>query len=394
MIVVGLGLCALFLLIGTWQLWNIRGCGPIGSAVGRRSRSRAENRAAGVTIIIPSRNEERRLPGLLKSLAALELVPDEIIVVDDHSSDRTAEIARAAGAHVVIPGSLPSGWTGKCWACWQGARAARGSLLVFLDADTWLEPAGLTRLLEQYWLVGGLLSVQPYHVTSRAYEQLSAITNITMFMAVNTFTPLGQAGRPHATFGPCIVCGRADYFKIGGHSAVRSAVLEDYYLGKTFLESGKPVTCLAGRGTVNFRMYPEGFRQMIDGWSKTFGAGSTGTNPVTTALITGWILAASATFFLTIAAPIWPTEFAGTVAVPAILYTAFAVQIGWMLRRIGAFQVWIAALYPASLIFLLFIFLRATVQLLWKGEVRWKGRDIATRRVRRPRRAPAAPVDE
>jgi 4,4'-diaponeurosporenoate glycosyltransferase len=394
MIVAGLGLCALFLLIGTWQLWNIRGCGPVNIVAGRRVGSNPENRPAGVTIVVPSRNEERRLPGLLNSLAALELAPDEIIVVDDHSTDRTAEIARAAGALVLNPGELPPGWTGKCWACWQGARAASGSLLIFLDADTWLEPTGLTRLIQQYRLVGGLLSVQPYHVTSRAYEQLSAITNVTIFMAVNTFTPLGQAGRPHATFGPCIVCDRAEYLKVGGHSAVRSAVLEDYYLGKIFLENGRPVTCLAGRGTVNFRMYPDGFGQMVEGWSKTFGSGSTGTNPLTTALITGWILAASATFFLTIASPVWPADFGSVVALPALLYAAFAVQIGWMLKRIGAFQLWIAALYPLSLFFLLFIFLRASVQLIWKGEVRWKGRDIVTRQVHRTRRAPAAHVDE
>lgn len=394
MIVGGLVFCALFLLVGTWQLWNIRGCDAPRVDAGRHSRARGDKRNTGVTIIIPARNEERRLPGLLVSLAALTTVPDEIIVVDDHSSDRTAEIARASGARVVTPGSLPAGWTGKCWACWQGARAARGSLLVFLDADTWLEPTGLARLVDQYDRVDGLLSVQPYHVTNRAYEQLSAITNISMFMAVNTFTPLGQRGRPHATFGPCIVCSRADYFHVGGHSAVRSAVLEDYYLGKTFLESGFPVTCLAGRETVNFRMYPDGFRQMCEGWSKTFGAGSTGTNPFTTALITAWVLASSAAFFGTVATLLDPAAFGGLVFAPALLYAGYAAQIRWMLKRIGAFQAWIAIAYPASLIFLLGIFLRSSVQLLWKGEVRWKGRDITTRKPRRPRRVPAAHADE
>ena len=232
MIVACLAICALLWLAGTWLLWRIRVCDHQETSPDEAGHHHAgaEDGQPSVTIIIPARNEERRLPRLLASIANLTQAPGEVIVVDDHSTDRTAEIAQAAGARVVEPGDLPAGWTGKCWACWNGALAARGRVLVFLDADTWLDPDGLTKLVARHGRVGGLLSVQPYHVTRSAYEQLSAITNITMFMAVNTFTPLGQRGRPHATFGPCITCGRDDYFRVDGHRAVRSAVLEDYYL--------------------------------------------------------------------------------------------------------------------------------------------------------------------
>jgi 4,4'-diaponeurosporenoate glycosyltransferase len=388
MIFVGLAICALFWIVGTWQLWNIRVCDEAEPAARKSRRDTGARASAGVSVIIPARNEERRLPTLLRSLASLTTPPDEIVIVDDHSSDRTAEIARAAGARVVAAPPLPTGWTGKCWACWQGARAARFERLIFLDADTWVEPAGLAKLVSQHSRVHGLLSVQPYHVTRRAYEQLSAITNISMFMAVNTFTPLGQRGRPHATFGPCVVCDRADYFRVGGHRAVKGAVLEDYYLGKTFLAAGLPVTCLGGRGTVSFQMYPEGFGQMIAGWSKTFGSGSTGTNPATTMLIAAWITAASATFFLALAA--LATIGTDTWQVPTLLlYALFAAQIGWMLTRIGVFQPWIFAAYPASLVFLLGIVLRGVVLIFGKGEVRWKGRDITTRAPRPGKRRPA-----
>lgn len=390
MMLVGLAICAVLWLLGTWQLWNIRVCG----AAGPRSRDGGEqaraDAPAGVSIIIPARNEERRLPTLLGSLAALDQPPKEIIVVDDHSSDRTADLAREANARVVTAGRLPRGWTGKCWACWLGARAATGSVLVFLDADTWLEPDGLAKLIEQHGRVHGLLSVQPYHVTRRAYEQLSAMTNVTMFMAVNTFTPLGQRGRPHATFGPCVVCERAEYFRVGGHKAVRGAVLEDYYLGKTFQAAGVPVTCLAGRGAISFQMYPDGFGHMVEGWTKTFGSGSAGTNPATAVLVAGWVLASVATASLTAFAAY--TFALGTVESWQLLaiglYAAFAAQIGWMLRRIGKFQPWVHVAYPLSELFLFGVFLRAVALSLVKGGVRWKGRDIATRAPRTQKRPP------
>ena len=83
----------------------------------------------GLSIIIPARNEEENLPTLLRSLAAQSVRPGEIIVVDDASTDHTAEVARQNGARVVNSLPLPEGWRGKTWACHQGAQAAAGQKL-------------------------------------------------------------------------------------------------------------------------------------------------------------------------------------------------------------------------------------------------------------------------
>jgi 4,4'-diaponeurosporenoate glycosyltransferase len=73
--------------------------------------------------------------------------PRQILVVNDASTDRTAEAAREHGACVMNSHPPPEGWRGKRWACHQGTQAATGELLLFLDADTWFGPEGLARVL-------------------------------------------------------------------------------------------------------------------------------------------------------------------------------------------------------------------------------------------------------
>ena len=74
----------------------------------------------------------------------------ELIVVDDHSTDRTAEIARGfAGVTVMQADKLEKGWTGKANAIWTAARKARGRWLLFTDADTMHEPGNLRRAMHE-----------------------------------------------------------------------------------------------------------------------------------------------------------------------------------------------------------------------------------------------------
>src|SRR5271166_1011271 len=110
----------------------------------------AGNTAPVVSVIIPARNEEASLGACLESLIAQAGVVFEIIVVDDHSTDRTREIAASFPTVTVIEAApLPSGWTGKNNAVATGARQARGQWLLFTDADT-VHPLGsLARALKE-----------------------------------------------------------------------------------------------------------------------------------------------------------------------------------------------------------------------------------------------------
>ena len=99
-----------------------------------------------VSIIVPARNEEVCLGDCLLSLVSQTGVTFEIIVVDDHSTDRTRQIAESfVGVRVISSDPLPEGWTGKNNAVVTGAREARGEWLLFTDADTVHLPGSLAR---------------------------------------------------------------------------------------------------------------------------------------------------------------------------------------------------------------------------------------------------------
>jgi hypothetical protein len=210
-------------------------------------------------------------------------------VVDDQSEDRTATIAETFGSRTIRSLALPLGWAGKPWACMQGARAAKGDLLLFLDADTVMARGGLARLLASFPESRGVLSVQPYHLMKRAYERLSAVFNIIVLAGSDAFTPLGSKRKPMGAFGPCLLCSREDYFLVGGHERVRGEILENVALGKVFLNAGFRVCCYGGKGVLSFRMYGDGFRSMVEGFTKGFGKGAGSISWINLLMIVCWI---------------------------------------------------------------------------------------------------------
>lgn len=325
---------------GLWLLWRVAGVG-------------SSPAAKTAVVIVPARDEAANLRVLLPTLAGWS-----VVVVDDESSDGTAEVARSLGAVVVEAGPRPEGWTGKAWACWRGARsvAGRGDVdtLVFLDADTRLEPGGLERIVGEH-RAGELLSVQPYHVTEQPYERLSAFFNVIGMMGTDAFTPLGDRLRPRGAFGPCLVVDRSTYDSIGGHEAVKSAVMDDVALARL----APAVRCRGGRDAISFRMYPEGLGQLVEGWTKNFASGAGATRPLTLLLVVAWL--------------------SGCISAPFVspwVYAAYVVQLAWMFRRIGRFGLLTAALYPVPLAFFLAVFVRSIVATRIRRTVRWKGRDL------------------
>src|SRR5437763_103949 len=104
-----------------------------------------------VSVVIPARNEERRIEQTVRAMLAQTYADLEVIVVNDRSADRTAEILASIGDArlIVIHGEEPpSDWLGKPWACHQGCRAARGDLLLIVDADVHYSPAAITSMVD------------------------------------------------------------------------------------------------------------------------------------------------------------------------------------------------------------------------------------------------------
>lgn len=326
-----------------------------------------------ISVIIPARNEEHRIGKLLQCLTAQTLPPREVIVVDDSSSDRTKDVA-SEYAQVISSSPPPSGWTGKTWACWQGAQAGTGDLLLFLDADTWLEPNGI----EQIWNLyrgTGLLSIQPYHATEHTYEQLSAFFNLVIIAAVGAFTPLGERLNPGGAFGPCLMVRRDEYFQVGGHGhiTIREALTEDIPLAKLFLQHRLPVSCQIGQGIVSFRMYPEGLAALTEGWTRGMAYGAVSVNLFFSLATALWITGCFGACFifarvlLGFTPPSWSN---------LIFYPVYAITLRRMLRQIGNFRWWTWALFPVPLFYFGVLVLRSILVTFIFKRLTWKGRTL------------------
>ncbi len=325
-----------------------------------------------VSVIIPARNEASNLQRLLPALLAQHHAPVEIIVVDDHSEDETAAVAASyAHVRVVSAPALPAGWVGKSWACTCGANVARGDLLLFLDADTLPTPHFLRWIVHVWQQHGGLLTVQPYHTVTHAYEQASAFFNLIVLAGSAQFSPYENLYR---SFGPCALCARTDYDHVGGHATIRDEVLEHLQLGQTFEQHGFAHVAYGGRGALSFRMYPQGALELVRGWMKSIalGAGSTALFPLL--LCIGWIVGLYGALFYAVEAR---TLFSVVIGIG--LYGGAAWQVWHFLRRAGSFSVFVALAYPLYLTFFVGVMCASFVRSFGGRNVSWKGRTIAVK---------------
>ena len=335
-----------------------------------------------LVVLIPARNEEKSLPRLLEALSRQQHQPDAVILVDDHSCDGTATVARSYAANlplqVIQPPPLPDGWCGKTWALHQGVIASTedppndDTVLVFLDADTEPKPEFLQRLLAAHERLGGLVSVQPYHRTERPYEQLSVLFNLVGLMAV----PLGSGCG--VAFGPAMATSRGDYILSGGHLAVAGKVVEDWFLAHCFERVGLRVSAFIGHQQIAYRMYPGGLQDMVIGFNKNF---ATAAGEVHWPRMLAVLLWLSGLFWAAWCLPAivfgWPIVGSRLLLPNFFVYTLYALELIMLTRRVGRFN-WINLLFPLPVLFFLGVFLLAILN-LERGEVRWKGRRFRTR---------------
>lgn len=360
----------LALLLGGWVagwllLWRLPLLGNQRHQSFLRHATISEPRPS-IAVIIPARNEAANIAALVRQLHHQRITPDEIVVVDDDSSDDTARQARRAGARVITAGTLPPGWTGKSWACHVGSRSTQAELLVFLDADLDLDPDALHCVLAEARR-RRLLSVAPWHVVRRPYEWLSLVFGVVALMGTGAAT----IRRRHVTgaFGPMLAIWREDYEHIGGHASIGSEVVDDIALARQAAASGIDVDILGGGDLVRYRMYPDGFRSLWQGWTKNFAVGASSTPPVRLTGVIAWISSGLTAAYAAIA----------TGGLWWLVYLAWSLQLGVFARRTGSFPVpsWLA--FPVQLAFFTTVFAWSIVRVRVLGTVQWRGRVVAVR---------------
>jgi glycosyltransferase involved in cell wall biosynthesis len=223
-----------------------------------------------VSVIIPARNEEVSLGTCLESLVSQSGVEFEIIVVNDHSTDRTGEIAASLpGVRVIEAGPLPQGWTGKNNSVACGAREAHGEWLLFTDADTMHLPGSLARALaEAKEQKAEMLSYSPDQIAITFWEM--AVLPVVFAELAQQYSPskVSDPASPIAAAnGQFILIRRETYDAIGGHAAVAGDILEDVALARRVKAAGRKLRFRYAADAVRTRMY-RSFAQLREGWTK------------------------------------------------------------------------------------------------------------------------------
>ena len=342
-----------------------------------------------VSLVIPARNEARNIARCLGSALASSYPALEIIIVDDHSTDATGDLARQTAAgdprvRVITPPPLPDGWFGKSWACATAASVATGELLLFVDADTLLAPDLVVRLVNaRITRDADLISVGGRQELGTFWERLIQPQVFTMLLTRYGNTEHVSTSRRASdkiANGQCILIRRDVYESIGGHAAVRDKVAEDLMLAQTVFLAGHRVALVLGLDQLSTRMYTS-LGELVHGWGKNIFAAGADTLP-----FRGWVARALLPILL-VTPPIMmllpPVMMVLAISgvidaspVPSAAATLL-LMAGWgvIYSAFGASPFY-GVLYPLGAALLLFINMRAIAR---GRRVAWKGRSYLAR---------------
>lgn len=338
-----------------------------------------------VSVVIPARNESRNIERCVQSVLSTNYPAVEVIVVDDHSTDGTGEVARAIAPgdsrlRVIDNADLPAGWFGKQWACENGALASSGDIILFADADTEHSSDLITRSVNamirrkaDLFTVAGrqeivtfwekLVQPQVFSIMATRYGGTESMTNSS---SVTSKIANGQ----------CLFVRRDAYEAMGRHGLVKSHVADDMMMAQRFFVAGKSVVGMLGLEQVSTRMYAS-FGELVRGWGKNVFAAGLDSVPL------GWV----GRLFYPLMLPFAP--FTGVLPLLVLLTSLVVALPGWLVVWAALSQLFLllwwlfvyraidespvyALLSPLGAAATFYIFVRAVVR---GRKVEWKGRE-------------------
>lgn len=232
-----------------------------------------------VSVLIPARNEELNIRTCLESLLKQDYADYEVLVLDDGSTDNTASIvSEIAGKNsrvrLVTGEKLPAGWNGKAHACQQLARHASGDWLLFVDADTIHQPDMLNSVMSLALVQKpALLSGFPRQIASSITQKVTIPVFNFIIMSWFPLWWLQRDNQPRPSFanGQFLLFPKEEYWRVGGHEAVKSRILEDVWLGAEVYRKKGRVLAVDLSPVVACHMYQD-FGQMWQGFAKSIYA--------------------------------------------------------------------------------------------------------------------------
>jgi 4,4'-diaponeurosporenoate glycosyltransferase len=325
-----------------------------------------------LAIVIPARNEALSLPPLLESLHPMMRAGAKVIVVDDQSTDGTGEIALKSGADVVQTEPKPHDWSGKNWACHQGALHLdkinfSGKYVLFTDADTVHQEEGLRKALVWFQEQEAvLMTAVPYHRNPDFWEKLLGPFHLMVLMITHAVNEKPTPSR-FFSIGQFLLFRYDYYLKSQGHVLIKDQLADDLALTslcfkdadlKRFYPSfnnKSPFVVYQKTPIYSTRMYANP-RDFYLGWQRNFRLGMPYSSNLTwfeTILIIAALLG-SQTFW--------------SYSLIVLLLMTFQGQR-------GNFSKWGALFYPLSLFIFIFISLSASLKTMFKKPIVWKARE-------------------
>ena len=343
-----------------------------------RADSRPPELAPLISVLVPARDEEANIETCLKSLKSQDYPNFEILVLDDHSSDNTAAIVGRMAAEdkrirLFRSEPLPEGWAGKPFACYQLAQRAKGSWLLFVDADTIHAPSMLRGVLPiAIESKIGMLSGFPRQIANSLPQKVAIPV---LYFVIMSWLPIwwlhrSRKPRPSLAIGQFLLFSREAYWKIGGHQAVKSRIIEDVWLGVEINRSGSRHIAIDLSPVVACNMYHdvgvmwEGFIK----WMYSVAALSR--------IFLALLLVAGYFFFLAPFYWLWRELFVVYTGWGAIIAFQVVVIFGmrWLVDSRFKEPVVSAFLHPLGFSFLVLAGLYAGSRQVVGAGVRWKNR--------------------
>ena len=234
---------------------------------------------ARISVLIPARDEEERIAACLTPLREDPDI-DEVLVIDDCSSDGTAALARSLGARVLDGRAPASGWVGKSWALQQGLEAARGDVVVCLDADTRPRP-GLARALAHALADADFVSAGPRFDCRTPGERLLhpslLATLVYRFGPGDSRSHEPRASRLVAN-GQCMAARREPLLAAGGFRHAAGHFTDDAALARALARRGWRIAFRDGAALLDVRMHAS-VAEVWREWGRTIAFGDVSSRP-------------------------------------------------------------------------------------------------------------------